>query len=229
MGQELPSGPDKAQVDLQATVQRDIAAPKAAGDEHIARLRKMVKDLHLENAGATIRLPDAAGVFPSAALSKFPVLVVDTNILRNDVIYFCRNSGKVTTLVNGANSGLLRLFCARHVVSEVKEHYREWCEVAGIAPEEFERRWIKALRTAEANAPSYNPGGIPSVSSVQKAISDAQASIQAAVKAANSDISTANTYVAAAYEAADQAIAAGNCGGGLGTPPKVAPISANSN
>jgi predicted nucleic acid-binding protein len=144
MGQELPSGPDKAQVDLQATVQRDIAAPKAAGDEYIARLQKLVKDLHLKNAGATIRLPDAAGVFPSAARSKFPVLVVDTNILRNDIIYSCRNSGRVTTLVNDANSGLLRLFCARHVVSEVKEHYREWCEVAGIAPEEFERRWIKA-------------------------------------------------------------------------------------
>jgi len=87
---------------------------------------------------------------------------------------------------------------------------------------------LTALESAEAKTPSYHPAGTPSASTVQQAISNAQASIQAAVSTANSDISTANGYVAAAYQAADQAIAAGHCGGGLGTPPTVAPISANS-
>ncbi|MHB1721182.1 MAG: hypothetical protein ACYCS4_13985 [Acidimicrobiales bacterium] len=86
---------------------------------------------------------------------------------------------------------------------------------------------LTKLQTAESNAPSYHPGGLPSPSSVQQAISNANANIQNAVNTTNSAISTANGYVAAAYQAADQAIAAGHCGGGLGTPPTVSPISAN--
>ena len=87
---------------------------------------------------------------------------------------------------------------------------------------------LAALQSDEASAPSYHPAGLPSTATVQQAISNAQASIQAAVNTTNSDISTANGYVAAAYQAADQAIAAGHCGGGLGTPPTVSPISANT-
>lgn len=87
---------------------------------------------------------------------------------------------------------------------------------------------LAALQSAEANAPSFQPAGVPSTSMVQQAIANAQASIQAAVHTTNSDISTANGYVAAAYQAADKAIAAGHCGGELGTPPTVTPISANA-
>ncbi len=86
---------------------------------------------------------------------------------------------------------------------------------------------LAALQSAEANAPSYQPASAPSTSTVQQAISNAQANIQAAVNTTNSDISTANGYVAAAYRAADQAIAAGHCGSGLGNPPTVPPMSAN--
>jgi len=90
------------------------------------------------------------------------------------------------------------------------------------------RHDLAALESAEADAPSYYHVGIENASKVQEIIAKAQASIQAAVSATNSDISKANRYLAAAYQAADQAIAAGHCGRGLGTPPKLAPISANS-
>ena len=86
---------------------------------------------------------------------------------------------------------------------------------------------LAKLQTADANAPSYHPASVPSTSTVHQAISNAQANILAAMNTTNSDISTANGYVAAAYRAANQAIVAGHCGSGLGTPPTVPQISTN--
>ncbi|MCL5047579.1 MAG: PIN domain-containing protein [Firmicutes bacterium] len=60
------------------------------------------------------------------------LVVVDANTLRNDILYACCHEAKPTTLVNGANSGMLRLFCARHVLEEIKEHHQEWCETADV-------------------------------------------------------------------------------------------------
>jgi predicted nucleic acid-binding protein len=98
----------------------------------------MVRYLHLQNSSAAIRLPDADGVFPATALWRASLFVfVDANTLRNDIIYACRHEGKPTTLVNGTNSGMLRLFYARHVLEEVKEHHREWCDKEDVATAAF--------------------------------------------------------------------------------------------
>ncbi len=87
---------------------------------------------------------------------------------------------------------------------------------------------LESLQQAEAQDPGYYDPGAPTAAEVEQAISSAQQAIQTAVATTNSDISMVNGYVAAAYQAADQAIAAGNCGPGMGPPSLVSSISANA-
>ena len=95
-------------------------------------VQSMVRHLHLQNSSTAIHLPDGDGVFPTMAPWLASLVVVDANTLRNDILYACCHEAKPTTLVNGANSGMLRLFCARHVLEEIKEHHQEWCETADV-------------------------------------------------------------------------------------------------
>jgi len=106
----------------------------------------MVRHFHLYNTTEAIRLPDADGVFPATTLWRASLVVVDANTLRNDIIYACRHEGTPTTLVNGANSQMLRLFCARHVLEELHEHYQEWCEEEDVPVAKF----VKHFKTSYA-------------------------------------------------------------------------------
>jgi predicted nucleic acid-binding protein len=67
----------------------------------------------------------------------WPTIVVDANTLRNDIIYACRRQRQATTLVSAANSGLVRLFSAGHVLDDLEDHYQDWCLEAGVDEEEF--------------------------------------------------------------------------------------------
>lgn len=82
-------------------------------------------------------MPDADGAFPAHLFPRTTLVVVDANTLRNDVIYSCRHAGARTTLLTGANGNILRLFCAKHVLEEVHEHYLEWCEAEDVSADTF--------------------------------------------------------------------------------------------
>jgi hypothetical protein len=103
-------------------------------------LTASLRDIHAGRVSAPINLPTATGAFPSSYLVDPRPVVPDANILRNDLLYACRRRRR-TTLVNGANSGFLRLFCAQHVVAEVWEHSLEWSERGQVAPAAFESSW----------------------------------------------------------------------------------------
>jgi hypothetical protein len=103
-----------------------------------------LRDIHTRNARAPIRGPDDVGGFPGSwggtlASGVVPV-VPDANVLRNDILYACRN-GVRTTLVTAANQGAIRLFCAEHVQGEVHEHSRDWTAGTAVAHAEFMARW----------------------------------------------------------------------------------------
>ncbi|HLI31864.1 MAG TPA: hypothetical protein VKU89_03875 [Solirubrobacteraceae bacterium] len=114
----------------------------------VDQIRKMLEGAHARNAAAPIKLPDEQGAFPPSPLSGrmlghgVPPIVADANTLRNDIIYSCRH-GCRTTLVNAANAGALRIYCATHVVGEVFEHARRWTTEAGdVSLDDFLKRWI---------------------------------------------------------------------------------------
>lgn len=88
-----------------------------------------------------IRLPSAEGAFPVDYLFRPPPVVPDANRLRNDILYACRHNRR-TVLVNAANGGLMRLFCAQHVVDEVAEHSAEWTAGSPVTRKEFLARWL---------------------------------------------------------------------------------------
>lgn len=86
-------------------------------------------------------LPTSDGVFPGCLLSTVPPIVVDACILRDDILYACRNACR-TVLVTAASEGVLRLCGAQHVLDEVFEHADVWATKAGVSPETFLTRWL---------------------------------------------------------------------------------------
>lgn len=96
---------------------------------------------HLKSALLPTVYPDEWGVFPASSAKRISPTVPDTNVLKYDVMYACRNDRR-TILVNGANAGLFRLFCAQHVVDEVVEHADKWTAGTGITRQQFLSRWL---------------------------------------------------------------------------------------
>lgn len=113
----------------------------ADANEVTTLVRTALKNLHVQNSKSAIELPNAAGVFPAPRISAVPPVVADANTLRNDVLYSCTHEDRRTTLVTATNTGLIRLFCARHVLAEVAEHHREWAEEKGVSAASFAARW----------------------------------------------------------------------------------------
>ncbi len=104
----------------------------AGADDLTLPLRAALFDMHTRNSREPIRLPSLNGAFPEDFLLQPPPVVPDANRLRNDILYACRH-GRRTVLVTAANAGLLRLFCAQHVVDEVVGHSAEWAEGSGVS------------------------------------------------------------------------------------------------
>ncbi|MFF5075790.1 hypothetical protein ACFY36_01980 [Actinoplanes sp. NPDC000266] len=88
-------------------------------------VRVMVKKAHLQNAALPVGVPDENGLFPPALLPETFPAVVDANALRDDLLRVAGGRGR-TLMLKAANSGVLRLFCAPHVLDEVDEHLAEW-------------------------------------------------------------------------------------------------------
>jgi len=142
---ELPTdsgepSPDPAAFFAEFAARQEAERQRAA--ELQVYVQGMVRQFHLHKTIETIRLPDADGAFPTTTLWRASLVVVDANTLRNNIIYACRHEGAPTTLVNGANSQMLRLFCALHVLEELHEHYREWCEEEDVPVAKFVKHFM---------------------------------------------------------------------------------------
>jgi predicted nucleic acid-binding protein len=125
-------------------------------DEHTAEFLARV---HAENTTAPIRYADNNGAFVESVLEilfgdSVPI-VPDANVFRGNIAHMCRR-GKRPVLLNGANSGTFRLFCAQHVLEEVAEHSERWASDCGIPYDVYSDCWsrhflpaIRLVSTAE--------------------------------------------------------------------------------
>ena len=112
---------------------------------------------HVGTASAALRAPGHVGSSFDGLLLHQEALtvVVDANVLRNDILYSCRNERR-TTLVTAANTGALRLYVAEHVVREVDEDTAEWCAESNCDPiafrERFKTDYLPRLQVIPHNA-----------------------------------------------------------------------------
>ena len=100
---------------------------------------ELLRLAHQQSSNEPIRCADENGVFPGHMFPAAPV-VPDANELRGDVLYACRNQRR-TVLVNAANAGAIRLYCAEHVIAEVEEHAAEWTLGGPVTTEQFLDCW----------------------------------------------------------------------------------------
>jgi predicted nucleic acid-binding protein len=127
--------------------------------ERTARLRVAINSVHQQDLLAGIKWPDDHGRFPDAPLHPwiFPI-VVDANALRDEIL---RVGQPRTVLANAANQGVLRLYCAAHVIKEVTDHYGQWATDKGVPAAAVCDRWrttyLPLLRCVEV--PSDLTGG----------------------------------------------------------------------
>jgi len=68
------------------------------------------------------------------------------------------------------------------------------------------------LQSDEASLPSYQPANVPTPDKVLHATANANSAIASTITSTNADIDTANGDVGTAYQYADAAMQAGNCG-----------------
>jgi predicted nucleic acid-binding protein len=109
-----------------------------------------LKDMHAANAARPIRYPLESGAFPvegyGALLHGDSLVVVpDTNILLQDLAKSCRDQRRLT-LVNAANAGALRLFCAEHVIDEMYDHVERDASRLGVSYGDLLARWEDEYR-----------------------------------------------------------------------------------
>lgn len=123
-------------------VRREAGDLEAVLDRARDGLRAALDSMHRQRAEDEVVGADIFGLFPSAAVSSVPAIVVDANVLRKDVLYACR-TGRRTTLVNAARAGLFRLFCAGHVASEVFTHHERWSHEGKIDAARFTDVWVR--------------------------------------------------------------------------------------
>jgi predicted nucleic acid-binding protein len=83
------------------------------------------------------------------------LVVVDTNILLQDLAQSCRAQRR-QTLVNAANAGALRLFCAEHIVKEMYDHIGQDAAMLkvpyGVLLTRWEDEYLPLLRVISDNA-----------------------------------------------------------------------------
>ncbi len=109
-------------------------------EEFTQRLGDALRDAHIRSSNEVLAFPSATGAFPDSLFLPPPPVVPDSNRLRDDIRYVCRKNQR-TTLITAASEGLIRLFCAQHVVDEVFAHGGEWSVGTNVSRAEFLRRW----------------------------------------------------------------------------------------
>jgi len=95
---------------------------------------------HEQQAQQPIAVADDAGAFPSPLLPFVFPLVVDANVIRDELVRMAR-TGTRTIMANAASYGVLRLYCARHVVNEIAQHRDRWAHGAGLDPQLLHTVW----------------------------------------------------------------------------------------
>lgn len=119
-----------------------------------AALREGLRGLHLAHAKEPIVGVAADGSFVDPLLwgiAGAPV-VVDANYLHNDLLRACVGDQQ-TIMQTAANSGALRLYCARHVLEEVEEHHAAWARAKALDPDAvldvWRRSYLPLLRRVD--------------------------------------------------------------------------------
>lgn len=115
------------------------AEPPAPPSADVA-VRVVVRNAHRENAALPVAVPDENGLFPPALLPEVFPVVVDANALRDDLLRVAAGRPR-TLMLNAANSGVLRLYCAAHAVEEVDEHLEEWSAKRRLDPAVVRAVW----------------------------------------------------------------------------------------
>lgn len=102
--------------------------------------RVALKEWHQQRAAEPIALANEAGAFPSTLIPLVFPIVVDANVIRSEIIRMAR-TGIRTILASAASYGVLRLYCARHVIQEIDRHCDEWAVQAGLDPQRVRAVW----------------------------------------------------------------------------------------
>lgn len=118
----------------------EFSEPAVLDEAAVKALRRGLREIHMRNSTEPVRYPTTNGAFPASLLATVPPVVADANVLRDDLLYACGHNQR-TALANAANGGLLRLFCARHVVDEMVEHSAEWTDGKDVTQADFLTRW----------------------------------------------------------------------------------------
>jgi predicted nucleic acid-binding protein len=126
----------------------EIQKWSSTGDEGLSGDSEVIefflRSAYSDTTNLAIRYPDDHGAFLPAEwpMSGYPVppIVADANVLRNDILYSCRNDRR-TSLVTATNAGFLRMFCAEHVIEEVEEHSSRWAREGRVNQAAFVDRW----------------------------------------------------------------------------------------
>jgi predicted nucleic acid-binding protein len=130
----------------------ETAAAESAIPQMPMRLAMRVRTRHLVATARPIVGADEAGCFITPGIPALPPLVADANVLNRDVIRAAR-TGQRTVLLNAANSGLLRLFVADHVLAEVPEHAERMAKRAKVSTGAYlacwEKQYLPLLRLVE--------------------------------------------------------------------------------
>lgn len=112
------------------------------GENFVEGLQEVLRAGHLAGAQDPIIGVGADGAFLGSGLlgRPGPPLVVDANWLRSDLLrsYARRQQ---TVMLTAANHGLVRLYCAPHVLDEVDEHYAEWATGKDLPAAEVLGAW----------------------------------------------------------------------------------------
>ncbi|MFI7025186.1 PIN domain-containing protein [Micromonospora sp. NPDC049900] len=133
--------------------------------ESAAAVRDMVKKEHYRSEAMPVTVPDERGRFAPALLPEVFPVVVDANALRDDLLRVA--AGKPRTLMlNAADGGVLRLFCAPHVLDEVERHLVKWSAQRSLDPGVVRAAWQDSiaplLRCVEV------PAGLTTVAEQQR-------------------------------------------------------------
>jgi predicted nucleic acid-binding protein len=115
------------------------AGPATGLDDVLLSVRRALLDVHIRSSTEPIRVP-LEGAFPDDYLLNPPPVVVDANRLRDVLLYASKNHQR-PVLLTAANAGLLRLFCAQHVLDEVVEHSTEWTEGSAVTRTQLLQQW----------------------------------------------------------------------------------------